>query len=172
MNLIDRLLEDHHDLRVSLKRAEVLLEKPTGTGLEDRLRVEKKVLVEALAEFLFIFDIHEALENRIMSRLLRLEQRLPPSFKGQAADPSLNVAVAQGHHSLKSITHILNAITSSSDLDHVYSIRRVLSLVREELDKHLEYEEKEVFPKLREMMSPQFLEKLTRRTRFVSRFRS
>lgn len=168
MDLIDSLLEDHKELRDSLNSIERLLGKRTGVGLDDRSSVDRGLLSRALYDFLSKFREHDALEEMIIARLLRLEARLVSRQKNrQSIAPALHASIFQSHRSLEMIAHILGAVTASHDSDNVYSIRRIVSHVREELNKHFIYEEQDVFPKLREILTPKTLDKIDRQTRSI-----
>ncbi len=167
MNLIEHLKKEHAELRALLDAAENVLGKPRGVGLDDRLSSEGKLLFDALKSFLLAFEKHEEAESLVIKRLLRLENIL--SARSPASYPKisskLHQSVEEGHRSLKSITHLLSAMAAASDSDQIYSIRHVLSSLKQELNQHLDYEEREIFPKLEETLSPDVLNKMIRWTK-------
>ena len=164
MNLIEHLEKDHAELRALLNAAESVLGKPRGVGLDDRLSTDRKLLIEALKNFLIAFERHEEAESRVIERLLRLEKILSarPLDASSKISAPLRESISEGHRSLKSITHLLGAIASSDDSDQIYSIRHVVSSLKDELSRHLDYEEHEIFPKLKDALSAETLDKMTR----------
>ena len=165
MNLIEHLERDHAELRALLNAAESILGKPRGVGLDDRLSTDKKLLIEALKNFLIAFEKHEEAESRVIERLLRLEKILsarPLDDASSNISAPLRESISEGHRSLRSITHLLGAIASSHDSDQIYSIRNVVSSLKDELSRHLDYEEHEIFPKLKDALSAETLDKMTR----------
>lgn len=167
MDLIEHLKKDHAELRSLLDAADHALGEPQGVGLDDRLSADKNLLIEALKNFLLAFERHEEAESLVIKRLLRLENILSarPSASYPKISSKLHQSIEEGHASLKSITRLLSAITSYHDSDQIYAMRHVLASLRDELNRHLDYEEFQVFPKLKETLSPATLEKIIRWTK-------
>ncbi len=166
MDLIEHLKKEHFELRALLDLAEHVLGKPQGAGLDDRLSADSRLLFESLKRFLLAFEKHEEAETRVIERLQRLENILSarPAASYSKISPELRQSVEEGHNSLKSIGRLLSAMTASYDSDRIYAMRHVLSSLKHELNRHLDYEEHEVFPKLKVALSQETLDKMTRWT--------
>ncbi|MFI5345972.1 MAG: hemerythrin domain-containing protein [Elusimicrobiota bacterium] len=153
MDLVDLLLRSHGALRGSLKSLTGMLGQPGGVGWEDRVALDQGDFSRGLQEFIEAFKAHEAVEDVFLSRVVRQ----------LGMDSQLDEAIAEGHRSLEAMTHLFEAIVGSFDGEHVYRVRMVLGHLNEELEKHLAYEETQIFPKLRDRLPPGLLRELGHR---------
>ena len=155
MDIVDLLLETHEALRGSLKSLTAMLGEASGVGWEDRLTLDRDPFARKLNEFLAAFKAHEAVEEAYLSRIVRQ----------LGLDPELDAAIAEGHRSLGAMTHLFGTVVGVCDGEHVYRVRTVLSLLSEELERHFSFEEKQVFPKLRDRLPKGLLRELGHRAR-------
>lgn len=155
MDFVDLLLKRHEVLRDALQSLTEMLGQPNGVGWEDRSMLDRGSFSRRLEKFRDAFKAHEAVEETFLSRVVRQ----------LGLEPELDAAIAEGHRSLGDITHLFGAVVGVCDGEHVYRVRMVLSRLSEELERRLAYEEKEVFPRLRERLPPRLLRELGRRAR-------
>jgi len=153
MDLIDMLLQGHERLRGSLKTLDEMLGRPSGVGWDDRTTLDRTRFSLQLGVFLATFKAHEAVERAYLSRIVRQI----------GLDPELDAAVDEGHRSLEEMLRLFSAVATSYDGDHVYRLRTVLSQLSAELERHLIFEETQVFPRLRESLPAGLLRELGRR---------
>ena len=159
MDIVELLLQNHETLRGSLKSLTGMLGPPRGVGWEDRLGLDQARFSLQLGQFLAAFQAHEAAEDAYFSRIVRQ----------LGLDPALDAAIAEGHRSLGAMTHLFETVVGICDGEHVYRVRTVLFLLSEELERHFSYEEKRVFPKLRERLPAGLLRELGHRARSKQR---
>lgn len=153
MDIVDLLLKSHETLRGSLKSLTVMLGQPSGVGWEDRCGLDQANFSLQLKVFLVDFKAHEAVEDAFLSRIVRQ----------LGLDPDLDAAIVEGHRALGEMTHLFGIIVGVCDGEHVHRVRTVLFLLSEELERHFSYEEKKVFPKLRERLPAGLLRELGHR---------
>ncbi len=152
MNFIDLLLEKHECLRTSIRGLNAMLGEASGVGWDDRRPLDREGFSRAVAEFYDAFKAHEAVEDEYLSGLI---SRL-------GIDSTLNGAIADGHRSLETLTRLCSAITGDCDGDHVYGVRLIVIHLSAALERHLSFEEREVFPRLRERLPAGLLRELGR----------
>lgn len=157
MDIVDLLLESHETLRGSLKRLTAMLGEPSGVGWEDRLTLDRDPFSRQLKEFLAAFRAHEVVEDAYLSRIVR----------EIGLNPELDAAIVEGHRSIRSMTHLFETIIGVCDGEHVHRVRTVLCLLSEDMERHLAYEEKQVFPKLRERLPAGLLRELGHRAQVL-----
>jgi hemerythrin-like domain-containing protein len=153
MDLVDLLLKGHKTLRGSLKTMTGMLGKPSGVGWEDRMALDHAKFSRHLNEFLVAFEMHEAVEDDFLARVVRQ----------MGMEQELNDAVDEGHRSLREITRLFKVIVAECDGEHAYRVRMVLVRLSEELERHLAYEEERLFPTLRKRLPAGLLRALARR---------
>ncbi|MBI4060712.1 MAG: hemerythrin domain-containing protein [Elusimicrobia bacterium] len=153
MDIVDCLLEGHRTLRSSLACMAVLLDGPSGVGWDDCAALDRERFSRELKGFFAAFKAHEAMEDAYLTRILHQIEM----------EPDLNAAIAEGHRAVAEMTKLFGAVAASCDGEHVYRLRTVLSRLSEELETHLSYEEKVVFPKLRALLPDRLLRELGRR---------
>jgi hypothetical protein len=139
MDSIDRLLTEHADLRRDAAALLALLGPQRGVGWDDRsncdvvaFRMARDRLAGDLAE-------HERREEDLMTRRLRGPGR-----------GELESEIERAHKTLNDLTGLLQTAATLCVEGRVYQLRTVAERVREELETHLDYEEKILFPLLRE----------------------
>lgn len=153
MDLIDGMLANHGTLRGSLMFLGALLDRPCGCGWDDLAVIDQDSLARELAGFMEALKRHEALEAEYMESVLRIRQ----------ADRELTDAVSAGHRAVEDLARIFGAVASSGDGEHVHRLRTVLERLTEEVEIHLAYEERVVFPLLRARLTHAELRELGRR---------
>lgn len=159
MDIIDFLLEEHAALRGSLTFMTATLERPTGTGWDDRPVIDQARFTRELGVFFKAFKAHEAAEDAYLTRVLD-QLRM---------DPGIVEAISEGHRAVAEMTKLFGAVAASGDGEHVYRLRTVLSRLREEMETHMTYEEKIVFPRLRAHLPAGLLRELGRRAQALAR---
>lgn len=145
MNQWECLLEDHKELRrLTAEIAEVLR--------EERILDIERLQPEAVKRLSVLHrrltdDIkaHEELEERLMADALK-----EMGSKGAR----LLGAVRSDHDSIHEVFKLLDALMSIAYEESAYSIDFTVSCLRNQLERHLDYEEKEIFPTLKRLWSP------------------
>ncbi|MFI5360948.1 MAG: hypothetical protein ACHQ49_03165 [Elusimicrobiota bacterium] len=159
MDFVDLLLKEHETLRASLRTMIVMLGRPSGVGWEDRMELDRGRFSLLLREFLDEFKSHEGVEDLFLTRVVRQ----------LGLDRDLDAAISEGHRSLDEMTRLFEVIFGACDGEHAYSVRMVLGRLQEELERHLTYEETQVFPKLRLRLPAALLRELGRRAAAMER---
>jgi hemerythrin-like domain-containing protein len=136
--LIRNLLEEHAELRRELAGMAGLLGKAQGVGWDDQMDVDLPRLKEAEHRFSARLKAHEQMEAEHLPQLLRRLALEGESHKLEA-----------GNTTVRDIFRLLETITGLCDGKHVYALRNLMSRVSEDLERHLAYEERELFPLLR-----------------------
>jgi hemerythrin-like domain-containing protein len=140
MDFVDCLLEEHDNLRSSVKAIdEALAEISRGVGprvdqLETILGMERLLLAT--------FRAHEQLESSLLPEAVK---RLPPE------EGAILRTVKADHEVLNAFFHILEGLLASGDVSDLYGMRFCLARIRAELDRHLAHEERSLFPVLRRL---------------------
>lgn len=145
-DLFSSLLEEHAELRRELAGVVGLLGKAQGVGWDDQVDVDLPRLKEAERRFSAKLKAHERMEEECLSELLRrsaLERKTQPQ------------ALETGHAAVRDIFRLLETVTGLCDGKHVYALRNLMSRVSEDMERHLAYEERELFPLLRSSSSAQ-----------------
>lgn len=139
MDSIDRLLTEHAALRRDAAALGALLGPQRGVGWDDesdcdlaRFREARERLARDLAE-------HERKEERFISRLLRS----PGGWE-------LEAEVERAHKTLNNLVALLQSAVELCAQGRVHRLRTIAARVVEELETHLQYEERVLFPMLRE----------------------
>ena len=140
MNRIDSLVEEHATLRRLAERIERSLGPQTGVGWDDLAAGELTGFCEAQRLFSDVIREHEEREERVIDDLLR----------SRADDRAELAPVIEGAHaSLNALMALLGTVSGVCDGTHVHAVRSIAQRLREELEIHLAYEEKVLFPLLR-----------------------
>ncbi len=150
MDFIDGMLANHGTLRGSLNFLGALLDRPCGCGWDDLVAVDQDSLSREITSFMGALRKHDALESAYLEGALQ-------------DDKDLAAAVEKGHRSVFDLARILGAVASCGDGEHVHRLRTVLERLTDEAESHLAYEERVVFPLLRERLSAAELNELGRR---------
>ncbi len=153
MDIIEVLLEGHAALRGEFAALTAPFERPHGVGWDDRVALDKKRLLRDIRGFFAAFKTHETVEDEFLAEVLRLVE----------LNEELRAASAAGHRSMGEMMKLFGAVACSCDGRHVYPLRAVLFRLGEELETHLTYEEKILFPMLRERLPVGLLRELGRR---------
>ncbi len=137
---IDSLIEEHAKLRRLANRIVRSLGTQTGVGWDDCAGCEMTSFFSAQRLFQEVLADHEAREERVLKVLLRHRE-----IESAELEPVLHRA----HVSLDGMTALLRTLSNVCDGKHVYAVRTMADRLSEELDVHLTYEEKVLFPLLR-----------------------
>ncbi|MDQ3937138.1 MAG: hemerythrin domain-containing protein [Chloroflexota bacterium] len=136
MDALKMLKEDHDRVRKMLEQGDSTTERgvKTRTELFGRLKHE--------------LEIHERMEEEV----------LYPALKGHAKARELALEGYEEHHVVDTI---LAELEQTDPSDETWSAK--FTVARENLEHHIEEEEKEMFPATRQAFSEQELEELGRR---------
>lgn len=153
MDIVELLIESHGMLRGSLQDLTARMGAPSGVGWEDRVSLDLGSFSRQLKVFLAALKAHEAVEDAYLSRVVRQ----------LGLNPDLDAAISEGRRSLGAMSALFETVVRVCDGEHVYGARTVLCLLSDELERHFVYEEKLVFPKLRDRLPAGLLRELGHR---------
>ncbi len=132
--MIESLMREHAQLRRLAEEVEAAVGIQGGVGWDDcvvcdfkKLRATQERLARELAE-------HEKAEERVVAEMLR---------------GRLSEEIENTHRTIERMLQLLRALSSLCDGQHVHAIRTAAKRLRQELEQHLAYEEKTIFPALR-----------------------
>jgi iron-sulfur cluster repair protein YtfE (RIC family) len=140
MDEIDEVIQEHAELRRLAGEIEKTIGPQRGVGWDDRVFADLPALRAAQGRFQAALQAHEAKEDRVIHAGLR---------RRAAEREELETQVEKAHRTLDSMSELLHTLFSLCDGTHVHAIRCVSERLRQELEAHLEYEEKVLFPLLR-----------------------
>lgn len=132
-----KLREEHAELRRRLKDLESLIGRVGGVGWDDRSTCDAAALVSASEGLKKYLRAHELGEEALLRR---------GAERGAPAE--LRQWIEKNHDLLDDLAALLAAVAGRCDGDHVYGLRTVLERVRGELESHMDYEERVIFPLL------------------------
>lgn len=135
---LDGLLTEHAALRRDAAALEALLGPQRGVGWDDRSDCDVPAFRAARDRLAAELEAHERREEAMMAKRLRT-----------AARGELEAEVERAHHTLNDLVALLESAAVLCEKGRVYRLRTLAGRVREELDTHLQYEEKVLFPLLR-----------------------
>lgn len=133
MDELSKLIREHAELRRMAERVVRLIGPQRGVGWEDQCCCDLSALRAALGDFSCKLSAHEEKEER---------------FIEGCRVPEMGPWIEESHASLNRLMVLLRATLAASDGVHMHSIRTVASRISDELDAHLVYEEKVLFPLL------------------------
>ena len=139
MDTIDSLIEEHATLRRLAGEIEKAVGAQNGVGWDDRASCETTALRAAQRRFQDELKAHEAREERVVDAMLRDRER---------EREQLEPAVRRAHVALDGLTALLRTLAGICDGTHVHAVRTAAERLHEELNAHLEYEERVVLPLL------------------------
>lgn len=138
MDSIDRLLTEHASLRRDAAALLALLGPQRGAGWDDVSNCDVAAFRAARDRLAADLEAHELEEERFMARRLR----------GPGRD-ELEGEVERAHQTLNDLTSMLQTAAVLCVEGRVHQLRTIAGRVCEELEAHLAYEEKVLFPLLR-----------------------
>ena len=142
MDLLDCLLEDHVGLRESLAAMRDLVGRACDGDQESLGKLR-----EAQARFLKRLRVHEEVEEVLLAKALRV------SGEGE------RVAVLDADHAgVNDIAAILSALTGICACRDPYAVGFAMARITDELERHMGFEERELFPQVRLKLSVGWLE--------------
>lgn len=136
MDIIEVFLETHRALRRELAALEAPFQRPHGVGWDDCVSLDCKRLLKEIESFFSAFKDHEAAEDEFMAEVSSLVK----------LDAATGVAFANGRRAVADIMKLFGAVAFTFDGEHVHRVRELLSRMRAEVEAHLDYEEKVLFP--------------------------
>lgn len=139
MDIIEVFLEKHGQLRRDLEALEAPFRRPHGVGWDDCVSVDCKRLLKDIEAFFASFKDHEAAEDEFMSEVASLVR----------PDAATSAAFANGRRAVADIMKLFGAVAFTFDGEHVHRVRELLSRMSGEVEKHLAFEEKSLFPMLK-----------------------
>jgi len=140
MDIIEVFLEKHGALRRELEALEAPFRRPHGVGWDDCVSLDCKRLLKEIEAFFADFREHEAAEDEFMSEVASLAK----------PDAATSAAFANGRRAVADIMKLFGAVAFTFDGEHVHRVRELLSRMRAEVEAHLAFEEKTLFPMLRQ----------------------
>lgn len=140
MKIVDELLEQHARLRCDMVELESLLGPSSDAGWDDCSNCDMAQFQASLKGFLATLQTHESYEERVLGDVVRFPD-------GQK---ELQHGMAKSHETLDSLMKLFNAASVIGHGHHVYSVRNIAKRVHDELEAHLAYEEKTLFPLFKE----------------------
>lgn len=150
MDIIEFFQQSHQALRQELAALEAPFKLPHGVGWDDRVCLDRDALLRDVEAFFASFRGHEAAEDEVLSAAgprLGLDEELRDEF-------------TKGRRTVADVMKLFGAVTFTCDGEHVHRVRDLLGRMREEIETHLAYEEKVLFPLLRERLPPAELRRL------------
>jgi Hemerythrin HHE cation binding domain len=154
MNVLDKLLEDHSHQRRLAGEMTAALGPPTGeVGWHDCASVDLAGFKKARRE----------LKDRVLEHERREELFLAEALALLENAGELEAELARAHESVNRMLGLMETVAELYDGVHLHSLRTVAGRLKDELDSHHDYEEKELFSRLRRSLSPADLERLSRR---------
>lgn len=139
MDIIEVFLEKHGQLRRDLEALEAPFRRPHGVGWDDCVSVDCKCLLKDIEGFFASFKDHEAAEDEFMSEVSHLVK----------PDAATSAAFANGRRAVADIMKLFGAVAFTFDGEHVHRVRELLSRMGREVETHLAFEEKRLFPMLK-----------------------
>ena len=144
MDMIDGFVEKHGEIRRLMEVLGRCL--PADSSGEEEFQPEMLHKFKETAELLSVkLQAHEALEQRFLAAAAK--------EMGPDGTPCLSV-VDEDHAAINDIIHILESICCLAGNARAYSFRFSVSSLSYRLERHLNYEEKEVFPCVRRSLNP------------------
>lgn len=150
MDIIDVFLESHTALRGDISGLEAPFTRAHGVGWDDCVVLDQKRLLRDINAFFGAFKNHEKAEDDFLVEVSGLFE----------LDAQTRAAFAEGRRALAEIMKLFGAVAFSCDGEHVHRVRELLSRLRQELEAHLSYEEKTLFPLLRKRLPAALLREL------------
>jgi iron-sulfur cluster repair protein YtfE (RIC family) len=150
MDIIDYFLENHAALRAELEALASPFKRTHGVGWDDCVVLDQNRLFQNVTAFIASVKEHELQEDEVLSEVCVLLEE----------DAKALAALAEGRRSLREILKLFNVIAYNCDGEHVHRVRELLFRLREELEPHLEFEEKVLFPLLRARLPAKLLREL------------
>lgn len=139
MGTIDSLLEEHALLRRLAEAIEKSIGVKQGVGWDDRMSCETTILRASIERFYDVLREHEKKEDRVIDKILC-------DCRGNRE--TVEAEIAKAHVSLNEMTILLSSLFAVCDGAHMYAVRNAAERLKSELEAHLTYEEKVVFPLL------------------------
>jgi hypothetical protein len=159
MDIIELFLERHAALRKELAALESQFQRPHGVGWDDCVSLDCKRLLRDIEGYFASFRDHEEMEDEFLSEVSALVK----------LDATTRDAFTSGRRAVADIMKLFGAVAFSFDGEHVHRVRELLSRMSGEVESHLVFEEKILFPLLRERLPSALLRELGERFRSVSR---
>lgn len=143
MGKIEGFLTSHAVLRAELEALSAPFKRTHGVGWDDCVALDQKRLLRDILAFIESVKTHETQEEAFLTEV---SGALEP-------DEQTRAALAEGRRSLSELMKLLGVVAFTCDGEHVHRVRELLFRLRDELEPHLAYEEKTLFPLLRERLA-------------------
>ncbi|MEK7233008.1 MAG: hypothetical protein AAB268_04280 [Elusimicrobiota bacterium] len=147
MDIIKVFCESHDALRCELEALAEPFKREYDVGWDDCLVLDKKSLLRDISAFIRDFKKHESEEDGFLAEVAGLLN----------LDADTVAVFAEGRRSLREYMQIFGAVAFVYDGVHVHRVREIITCLRAELGPHLAYEEKILFPLLRERLPARLL---------------
>lgn len=142
MDIVDVFLERHGALRAQLAALEAPFKRPHGVGWDDCVSLDCPRLQRNIEAFFSSLRAHEAEEDDFMAEVAALIK----------LDEPTRAAFENGRRAVADIMKLLGAVAFSFDGEHVHRVRELLTRMSGEVEAHLAFEEKSLFPMMRERL--------------------
>lgn len=155
MDIIDVFLERHAALRRDIASLEAPFLLPHGVGWDDCVSLDCERLLRDVERFFASFRSHVLAEDRFLKDAggrLKLDAATEAEF-------------SEGRRAVADIMKLFGAVAFTFDGEHVHRVRELLSRMHEEVEEHLDFEERILFPLLRERLPPEILQESGSRER-------
>lgn len=155
MDIIEFFRASHRDLRRELAALEAPFNRPHGVGWDDCVSLDQEALQRDVDAFFSSFRRHEAAEDEVLAETAG---RL-------GLDAEMLAEFTKGRRTVADVMKLFGAVAFSCDGEHVHRVRELLARMREEIENHLVYEEKILFPLLQEKLTAAQLRRLVEHAR-------
>lgn len=155
MDIIDVFLERHAALRRDLTALEAPFRLPHGVGWDDCVALDCERLLRDIELFFAAFKSHVQAEDDFLKEV---SGRVP-------LDPAVREDFAQGRRAVAGIMKLFGAVAFTFDGEHVHRVRELLSRMHDEVEEHLLFEEKTLFPIVRRSLPADLLREHASRAR-------
>ncbi|MBI2387126.1 MAG: hypothetical protein HYV14_14135 [Elusimicrobia bacterium] len=148
MDIIEVFLDNHRQLRQELTALQARFQRPHGVGWDDCVSLDCKRLLKDIEAFFASFRDHEAAEDEFL-------REVAPLVK---LDAPTRDAFAGGRRAVAEIMKLFSVVAFTFDGEHAHRVRELLPRMSAEVDAHLTFEEKTLFPLMRERLPAALLQ--------------
>lgn len=155
MDIIEILLQNHALLRAEFAALAAPFKRAHGVGWDDCVALDMPSLSRDIHGFFEAFKKHEKAEDELLAEVSGLLE----------LDKDTRAAFLEGRRAMGEIMKLFSVVAFSCDGEHVHRVRELLSRLGDELESHLAFKEKTLFPVLRKRLPAELLRELGRQAR-------